>query len=77
MSTLSSADVTDVNLVTYNEMGRTGGRDQSAIRTWPCACAWMCRAYIRQLAHAVMAVSDISAVCSRCSLLLNVCSMCG
>ena len=34
-----------------NEMGRDSGRDQSAIRTWPCACARMCHAYIRQLAH--------------------------
>ena len=30
-----------------NEMGR----DPSAIMTWSCACARMCRAYIRQLAH--------------------------
>ena len=34
-------------------MGRGSGRDQAAIRTWPCACARMCRAYIRQLAHMI------------------------
>jgi len=39
------------SFMTYNEMGRTCGRDQSAIMMWPCACARMCRAYIRQLAH--------------------------
>ena len=31
------------SMVAYNEMGR--GSDQSAMRTWPCACARMCRAY--------------------------------
>jgi len=27
------------------------GNDQSAIRTWPCACARMCRKLITQLAN--------------------------
>jgi len=46
-----------LSFMTYNEMGRMGGRDQSAVRTWPCACARMCHAYIRQLAHVTMTES--------------------
>ena len=36
--------------------------------TWPSACARMCRAYIRQLAHIVI-VSELCGLWNKCSLL--------